>query len=154
MPASALPPPTSTSTSTSGARSGSASAAGLWAAPVVAVAGGVVAQLLERPASWTAVAVGGVLALALAFRSAAVARRSVAALEELGRAGTAGDFTRVAETDGTASPGWCATLPSGIASNPLVAIQMQRPSAKTGSLVTYVATREEALAVLAKQQAA
>lgn len=101
MTASALPLPTSTSPSASGARSGSASAAGLWAAPVVAVAGGVVGQLVASPASWIAVAVGGVLALALTFRSASAARRSVAALEDLGRAGTAGDFTRVAETDGS-----------------------------------------------------
>ncbi|MGN8244954.1 methyl-accepting chemotaxis protein [Cellulomonas soli] len=41
---------------------------------------------------------------------------------------------------------WCAF----IASNPLVAIQMQRLSTKTGFPVTYVATREEALAVLAR----
>lgn len=41
---------------------------------------------------------------------------------------------------------WCAF----IASNPLVAIQMQRLSTKTGFPVTYVATREAALAVLAQ----
>ncbi|MBD3779992.1 MAG: hypothetical protein IE923_12110 [Micrococcales bacterium] len=41
---------------------------------------------------------------------------------------------------------WCAF----IASNPLVAIQMQRLSTKTGFPVTYVATREQALAVLAE----
>lgn len=41
---------------------------------------------------------------------------------------------------------WCAF----IASDPLVAIQMQRLSTKTGFPVTYVATREEALAVLAR----
>jgi methyl-accepting chemotaxis protein len=40
---------------------------------------------------------------------------------------------------------WCAF----VASNPLVAIQMQRLSTKTGFPVTYVATREEAVAVLA-----
>jgi methyl-accepting chemotaxis protein len=43
---------------------------------------------------------------------------------------------------------WCAF----IASNPLVAMQMQRLSTKTGFPVTYVATREEALAVLARAQ--
>jgi methyl-accepting chemotaxis protein len=41
---------------------------------------------------------------------------------------------------------WCAF----IASNPLVAMQMQRLSTKTGFPVTYVATHEEALAVLAE----
>ena len=41
---------------------------------------------------------------------------------------------------------WCAF----IASNPLLAIQMQRLSTKTGFPVTYVASREEALAVLAQ----
>ena len=41
---------------------------------------------------------------------------------------------------------WCAF----IASNPLVAIQMQRLSTKTGFPVTYVASKEEALAVLAQ----
>ena len=42
---------------------------------------------------------------------------------------------------------WCAF----IASNPLVAIQMQRLSTKTGFPVTYVASREEAEAVLAQR---
>jgi methyl-accepting chemotaxis protein len=43
---------------------------------------------------------------------------------------------------------WCAF----IASNPVVAIQMQRLSVKTGFPVTYVGTHEEALAVLARVQ--
>ena len=43
---------------------------------------------------------------------------------------------------------WCAF----IASNPVVAIQMQRLSAKTGFSVTYVGTRQEALAVLASYE--
>jgi methyl-accepting chemotaxis protein len=43
---------------------------------------------------------------------------------------------------------WCAF----IASNPLVTVQMERLSTKTGFPVTYVNTREEALAVLAEKE--
>ncbi|MDQ1306990.1 MAG: methyl-accepting chemotaxis protein [Actinomycetota bacterium] len=41
---------------------------------------------------------------------------------------------------------WCGF----VAQNPLVAMQMQRLSEKTGFPVTYVASREEALAVLSR----
>lgn len=109
MTASALPVspslPGSAPSTAAAARSGSGSATGLWAAPVIAVAGGVAAVLVgSAPASWIAIAVGAVLALALAARSVSGLRRSVADLEELGRAGRSGDFTRVAEAaagDGT-----------------------------------------------------